>query len=459
MDIAFLHPNYPGAEGSGAVHTATEIVTGLSKRGHNLTVYCPKTPGGDRLKKAPFEYRVISESAFKPHPYLHINSALRNCLDEFAAYDVFHSYLPRAIPAVGKISAETGTATVITLNSYGGVCRKNDLLYLGSEQCKTHNLARCASCVLQHSHEAAKYKLSDLANIWLTSRTEGWIDEIDRFQALAGHIGEKYAEFGFPTEKINVVPNVLDDNFRVTHSSSFTEPYRLLHVGRLQQSKGTDRLIKAFSELKARVNADCQLTVVGRGKGEFERTLRQQTEELGVAGDVTFEGHVDYESLPGIYAAHDLFVYPGRWNEPFGRVFLEAMATGTPVVSTDVGAVSSIVDDAGIVVDTNRRSLAAAISELLVPERLAALSRNGTRRAAAFDPAVVVPQFESLYAEAIAEAGSGAFHEDDRRSGEGKNRRDKNQSRPESHGQEDVSGKSQLESGSQPPKDSAGRTQ
>lgn len=403
MDIAFIHPSYPGAEGSGAVHTATAIVSELSSRGHDVTVFCPKSPDSDQLPDADFSFRIMSESIAKPHPYLHANRALSKCADEFAQYDVVHSYLSRTIPAVAEIRRASGTATVNTLNDYGGVCPKNDLLYKGNRPCFTQATTRCVNCILHTSHEAMKYKAGDLINIYLARLAQRRFADIDRYHVQARHVAKKYERFDFPTEKIETVPNILDDRFLIDHRSSFSEPYRLLYVGRLKRSKGTDRLIPVFSEVEDKLSIDCRLTIVGSGKGDFETMLREQASQLGVSKKVTFKGHVNYADIPDVYASHDIYVYPGRWDEPFARVFLEAMATGTPVVSTDVGGVREILAEAGMVVNSNE-NLASAIVNAISSGKLENMSVRGKQRAQNFRPDVVIPQFEELYEEASTEA-------------------------------------------------------
>jgi archaellum biogenesis ATPase FlaH len=47
MEIAFIHPSWPGDEGTGATYTATQIVTGLAERGHDVTVYCTEKPSDE----------------------------------------------------------------------------------------------------------------------------------------------------------------------------------------------------------------------------------------------------------------------------------------------------------------------------------------------------------------------------------------------------------------------------
>lgn len=84
------------------------------------------------------------------------------------------------------------------------------------------------------------------------------------------------------------------------------------------------------------------------GEGSYRSKLESLAERLGVSDDVTWLGYVDHDELPAEYDRADVFVYPGRIDEPFGRVMLEALSSGTPVVAADVGSTDYVVGDAGV---------------------------------------------------------------------------------------------------------------
>jgi glycosyltransferase involved in cell wall biosynthesis len=108
--------------------------------------------------------------------------------------------------------------------------------------------------------------------------------------------------------------------------------WRLLYVGRIDERKGVDAAI----ETMARLPADASLTVLGSGDERYIAQLRQLCERLGVEGRVEFSRRARGE-LPAAYGEADAVLFPVRWEEPWGIVPLEAMATGTPVVATGTG--------------------------------------------------------------------------------------------------------------------------
>ena len=90
--------------------------------------------------------------------------------------------------------------------------------------------------------------------------------------------------------------------------------------------------------------------------------------------DIKFTGKVEQSQLPGIYREHDIFVFPSKWQEPFGLTHLEAMSSGTPVISTTDGGHGEFLKDgenALVFEKENPGGLAAQISRLIRDNDLA----------------------------------------------------------------------------------------
>jgi len=157
----------------------------------------------------------------------------------------------------------------------------------------------------------------------------------------------------------------------------------LLFVGRIQQLKGIDLLLRAAAEL-ARDGEPLKVLVVGGiprfpdGRVSPEqaelRRLVALAQKLGIEQQVQFVGAVQQAQLPAYYAAADVTVVPS-WYESFGLVALESMACGTPVVAARVGGLASLVRD-GVT-----GYLAAWRDPRLYAERIRDACRPATRRA------------------------------------------------------------------------------
>jgi glycosyltransferase involved in cell wall biosynthesis len=111
----------------------------------------------------------------------------------------------------------------------------------------------------------------------------------------------------------------------------------LLTVRRLELRMGIEELLRALSRLSPTIH----LAVIG--EGVLAPTLRQVAEELGVADRVHFAGLVPEPELVDWYRAADLFVLPTAAYEGFGLVTAEALASGTPVIGTPIGATPELL--------------------------------------------------------------------------------------------------------------------
>ena len=128
------------------------------------------------------------------------------------------------------------------------------------------------------------------------------------------------------------------------HPGSIGTPARLLYVGQLHDYKGVHTAIESLSALAGQ-GRELLLDIVGSGDPAYEERLKQLAERLDVAGQVAFLGKISHDRLPEVYRSHDIFVFPSTWDEPFGLTHLEAMACGTPVVSTTKGGPGEFLRD------------------------------------------------------------------------------------------------------------------
>jgi phosphatidylinositol alpha-1,6-mannosyltransferase len=158
-----------------------------------------------------------------------------------------------------------------------------------------------------------------------------------------------------------------------------------LTVGRLQRRKGHDLVLDAL----ARFGRDARrIRYVIVGDGEERQRLEQKVREHGLGGVVRFEGRIAASELPKYYSAADLFVHPNRVDgtdfEGFGMVFLEAAASGLPVIGGRSGGVPEAVLDGvtgALVSGEDSDELFAVMSELIEdPVRRRQLGETGRAR-------------------------------------------------------------------------------
>jgi len=156
---------------------------------------------------------------------------------------------------------------------------------------------------------------------------------------------------GVSRNRICIIPNGVDpQRFKVTATyQRKNENKKLLTVARLDLHKGHDLVLRAIAILK-REGLTPQYLIVGQGEEEVK--LRKMAQTLGIDSQVKFIGFIPDSELPRIYASSDIFVMasreiPGRLDliEGFGISFLEASASGLPVVAGNSGGVNDAVLD------------------------------------------------------------------------------------------------------------------
>jgi len=142
---------------------------------------------------------------------------------------------------------------------------------------------------------------------------------------------------------IEVIPNGVDSELfrpaasRMQQLNDSHGGLRLLFVGRIVYQKGLDILFHALGGVR---EYTWQLTVVG--DGPLREPLMRLAEDLGIADRIKFVGWVHRDKLPDIYRQADVFVFPSR-HEGMSNVVLEAMASGLPVIATDIAGNHDLV--------------------------------------------------------------------------------------------------------------------
>ncbi|MEH2273308.1 MAG: glycosyltransferase family 1 protein [Nostoc sp.] len=152
--------------------------------------------------------------------------------------------------------------------------------------------------------------------------------------------------YGIPANKITSIPLAHDH----THFCPLNLPKRnyFLYIGRQDPYKNIERLITAFAALPN--SKDYELWLVGPSDGRYTPTLTAQVAELGITNQVKFLDYIPYSELPKIINEAIALVFPSLW-EGFGLPVLEAMACGTPVITSNLSSLPEVAGDAAILIN------------------------------------------------------------------------------------------------------------
>jgi glycosyltransferase involved in cell wall biosynthesis len=195
-----------------------------------------------------------------------------------------------------------------------------------------------------------------------------------------------------PDSKIHVVYHGVDERFSPLYDkeqlNSISLKYNLpedfiLYVGVVEPRKNLIALLNAFRNLN-KTNKNLRLVIVGQTGWGYDKVMELvETPEL--KGTVLLTGYIPPDELPAIYNLAKIFVYPSIY-EGFGLPVLEALACGTPTITTSVSALPEIIGDAGVLVPPdNDQALLDAMQTLLENDsEQNRLSKKGVQRAAFF---------------------------------------------------------------------------
>jgi glycosyltransferase involved in cell wall biosynthesis len=220
---------------------------------------------------------------------------------------------------------------------------------------------------------------------WLLPRLANRVRHIIAIsQFTKGRIADR---LGVPSENITVIPNGVDERFSpkpqreidaVRRSLGINSPAYLLCVGSLEPRKNLGRLLQAWARVQSSLPDDVELVVAGaKGNARVFETVSLDSPPPRVL----FTGYVSDQQLPYLYAGALALVYPSLY-EGFGLPPLEAMACGTPVVTSSTTSLPEVVGDAAVLVDPEDvDSIAAGALRLLSSETLRrTLVERGLRR-------------------------------------------------------------------------------
>ena len=225
--------------------------------------------------------------------------------------------------------------------------------------------------------------------------------------------------FEIPPDRIEVVYNAIDERFLHGHASAadreliaqryqVTYPF-LLYAGRVSPHKNVVRMIEAFSALKTalernQIYPDLKLIIIGddlSGNPDLRRTVVRS----GVQNDVRFLGFIPIEVLRIFYDEAKIFVFPSLY-EGFGLPPLEAMAHGTPVVTSNVSSLPEVVGNAAVLVNPeNVFEIMRALHRVLTDQALRdRLKERGYQQTAKFSWETSVRRMLDTYHQ-IADGG------------------------------------------------------
>jgi glycosyltransferase involved in cell wall biosynthesis len=219
--------------------------------------------------------------------------------------------------------------------------------------------------------------------------------------------------FSVPEEKIHVIYNAIDERFGIAPPDDevvrVRERYQLfdqflLYAGTIKPHKNLERLIQAFFQLRHEGFDHLKLLIIGDEISKYP-ALRRTVHRCKLHKHVRFLGFVPDQTLAILYRLAAAFVFPSLY-EGFGLPPLEAMASGTPVVTSNISSLPEVVGDAAVLIDPyDPAAIAQGVRQVLTSPTLRDdLVRRGLARARAFSWEESVRRTRAVYGAVLGES-------------------------------------------------------
>ena len=297
-----------------------------------------------------------------------IRQRFARVLDGFAPDVVhFHNLVGLSVTLVDECEARA-IPTVLTLHDYWAICFKNTLLKNDGAVCDRSgpDCFDCKNTLIGESSTPSRVRNS---HVLLSLR------KVDQFISPSQYLADRYAANGIPRERIQVMRNGIDLD-RFTHRRRERKTFTLGFIGYLGKHKGLDVLLRALGL----VPEPGAIRLFVAGSGEERNNLETLCHELGLDQFVTFLGQVENPAIGALYARIDALVLPSVWPENSPVAITEAMASGIPVIASDIGGIGELMEDGvtGLLTPPrDARALADLIERLRKdPDLRAEMGRN-----------------------------------------------------------------------------------
>jgi len=370
MNIIQINPYYPPYLG-GAEQRIRDLSEKLSKKGHQVEVFtsnigCPKDKQLKSTKNLKIHYLPAKEFAHTP-----IIPSLYKELMKIPQESVMHVHVGRAIsPEISLL-----------------ISNKKKIPYIAHIRTNSEPISLIGKIILK------PYKRLFLKRV---------LKDAKKIITLNKDYKNLFAKtYDLDKKKFVVIPNSTD--FKIIDKNKILirkDIREILFVGRLTPEKNIDLIIKSIFLLE---NREIILNLVG--DGEYKDKLINLVNKFNLTNQINFIGILNRKDLYKQYLKSDLVILPSK-VECFSSVLLEAMATGVPIIASDIPGTRSVIKNRynGLLVEPTPEKIAQAIDKLIKnPKLRERLAKNGLKEVKKYSWDKIVEQTEKVYEEVLKE--------------------------------------------------------
>lgn len=376
MKVLMLCEYFPPFDSGGSEWSTFYLAKGIKEKKINSAVLTPnygKAPKREHIEdieviRFPFYKKLGSKKQLTP--YWHTNTLwfVYTCVVTLywaikTKADIIHVQGKYFLPAAIIAKVFTGKKVVLTARDYILLCPLGMCLMYGEKPCRFNSFifSDFPKYIQNYLPNASKPRaflqfifcirariISQILKTFL-----GFVDKKVTISAVSKNIYEKAG-----VKNITVIPNSFDFHSKVNSNQNLKSP-TVIYAGRLTLGKGAQIFLDAIPIVLKSIPG-CSFVIAGEGNNKND--LIKQVHKSKIGKKVKFLGHISHSNLLERLSTANCTVMPSLWPEPFGRIALEAIGVGTPVVISSHAGISEQVSNRwGRVVEPKAKTIAGGI--------------------------------------------------------------------------------------------------
>ena len=367
----------------------------LEKKGHEITIIVPK-PNVKGVSFGKYNGLDIVYIGYKTSNIPLVKNYYKNevfwkemeiFLTHYLSqnkYDIIHAQHQMTIIPSIIVGNRLSIPVVSTIRDYWPVC------YFGTMYHDDHGTDTC-NCVSQKARIFGTF-----ANIYVRKNLEykrSILNKSTTVTCASNFMKDTLSSINIEAE---LVENFVDtkDLKKISKDSYGGLPKKyLFYGGNLTENKGVLFMLSSISGLK--------MPTLIAGSGMLENKMKAIIKENNL--DAQMVGRLSYKNTIKVMSKAHALIFPSLWNEPFGRVIIESMALGVPVIALDRGGPRDIITNGKDGILTTKRSFASQLKRIIKDNKLRARfsknAMNAVRRK--YDEGKIVKKFENIYKNAL----------------------------------------------------------
>ncbi|MFD1331737.1 glycosyltransferase [Methylopila musalis] len=332
MKILLANSLFPDLGIGGSEQSTYYLARGLRQLGHDVWVFSQNVqdktvtedkdgihvirhaarPGSEPNIYAEPYYQRLAAASQKAYP---LDKQLAETIKAFKP-DIVNTAVVGRLTSLWQMTKSLGVPCVHTLRSYTSLCNRRMIVDQKPclRQCRDCNLARVAG--------------RERSNV------------VDGVIGISSHILKTHLRSGWfrDTPQRTVIANSYEMDAPIASATGAERPYEFGYIGRLHHTKGVELFLEALTALRAQTGRKHPTLIAGAGDPGFEWKLRKRFEDE----NTRFAGYI---SPNDFFAQIRYCVVPSIWFEPFGRIFIESLHHGVPVVGSSRGGGAEILKE------------------------------------------------------------------------------------------------------------------